>query len=137
MIGIDVREVRGLRGAPRLALLLLATCLAALGCPGAETGFSGEASPIQLVSTQVGGKNVYIPSTVLVVAGVPQVLSVYNTTDTPHGFRIAGLGIETVLPPGQEHAVELPALEGGRVYRIDCQLHPPHRNATLAVLPGR
>ena len=53
-----------------------------------------------------------------------------------HGFRIDGLSIETVLMPGEETSVSLPALRGGRVYRVHCHLHPAHRNATLVVLPG-
>lgn len=100
-------------------------------------GYSSESSPIQVVTTVIGGKNVFIPSTLVVTGGRPQSLSIYNTTDKAHGFRIAALGIEVILVPGQETAVELPALEGGRVLRIDCHLHPPHRTATLVVLPGR
>lgn len=93
---------------------------------------------VQLINANVGGKNVYLPSTVVAVAGVTRRLSIFNVHDTPHGFRIPGLGIETVLNPGQETVVELPAnLEGGKVYGINCQLHPPHRGASLVVLPGK
>ncbi len=77
-----------------------------------------------------------IPSTIVVTSGAPQTLSLFNTTDTPHGFRIAGLGIEAILPSKQEYRLELPALEGGRIYQINCHLHPPHRTAVLVVLPG-
>jgi heme/copper-type cytochrome/quinol oxidase subunit 2 len=85
----------------------------------------------------VGGKNIFIPSTIVVTAGRPQALSVFNTTDTPHGFAIRGLSIETVLAPGEETRVELPVLKGPEIYTIGCQLHPPHRTATLVVVPGR
>lgn len=99
-------------------------------------GFESDQSVIQVVSTNVQGKNVYIPGTIVVVAGKPHTLSLFNTTDVPHGFRIEGLDLETVLPPGEEHELALPELEGGHVYQIHCQLHPAHRTATLVVLPG-
>jgi heme/copper-type cytochrome/quinol oxidase subunit 2 len=92
------------------------------------------ASPIQVLSANVQGKNVYIPATIVVEEGRPQVLSIFNATDTPHGFAIPDLGIEVVLPVGEEFELKLPPLEGGRIHRIHCQLHAPHRNATLVVL---
>jgi heme/copper-type cytochrome/quinol oxidase subunit 2 len=115
--------------------------LAALGLVSAaasaeshEHGAVSKGRVIQVVSAVVGGKNVFIPSTIVVAAGTVNTLSIFNTTDKPHGFRIAGLGIETVLAPQQETKLELPALEGGAIYEINCQLHPAHRTATLAVL---
>ncbi len=98
--------------------------------------FTSDSKTIQVVSALVGGKNVFIPSTIVVTSGATRTLSLFNTTDTPHGFRIAALGIEAILPSKQEYRVELPALEGGRVYQINCHLHPPHRTAVLVVLPG-
>jgi hypothetical protein len=92
---------------------------------------------VQVVNTNVGGKNLFIPSTIVVVAGVTKTLSIFNTHDTPHGFKVPGLGIETVLDAGKETTVQLPAsLEGGRVWAVNCHLHPPHRHATIVVLPG-
>jgi hypothetical protein len=90
-----------------------------------------------MISAVVGGKNIFIPSTVVVTAGGPRTLSVFNTTDKPHGFAIKGLSIETVLYPGQETRVELPILKDSEIYTIGCQLHPPHRTATLVVVPSR
>lgn len=110
---------------------LLSIALAGVAHAG---GFVSDQSTIQVVSTNVQGKNVYIPGTIVVVAGKPHTLSFFNTTDVPHGFRIDGLDIETILPPQQEHELVLPALEGGHVYRIHCQLHPAHRSGTLVVL---
>lgn len=88
---------------------------------------------VEIVSTNVQGKNVFIPSTIVVEAGEPQVLSIYNTTDTPHGFSIAAANVHEVLPAGREHRVALPALEPG-IYKVHCQLHPPHRSARLLVV---
>jgi hypothetical protein len=36
----------------------------------------------------------------------------------------------------QEQELKLPALEGGKVYHVHCQLHPAHRTATFVVLPA-
>ena len=119
-----------------LALVAISTVAQAEGHGGGD-GFTSDQTVIQVISTNVQGKNVYIPSTIVVTAGKPITLSVFNTTDTPHGFAIAGIGVEAVLPSKVEHEVKLPALEGGHVYRIHCQLHPPHRSATLVVLPGK
>jgi len=102
-----------------------------------RSGFASDQSTVQVISTNVGGKNVYIPGTIVVTGGTSHTLSIFNTTDTPHGFSIAGLGIQVVLPPQEEVEVVLPPLEGGHVFRVHCHLHPPHRSATLVVLPER
>ena len=93
----------------------------------------GDTDVVEVVSTNVQGKNVFIPSTIVVEAGEPQVLSIFNTTDTPHGFSIVAADIHEVLPVRQEHRVELPAMKPG-IYAVHCQLHPPHRSARLLVV---
>lgn len=99
-------------------------------------GYHSDVATVQVISALVGGKNVFIPSTIVVSAGKSQSLSIFNTTDVPHGFAIEGLAIQAVLPPGEETLIELPILEAGAIYQINCQLHPPHRTATLVVVPG-
>jgi hypothetical protein len=118
------------------ALLALAALQAACQTQGAPSGFSSDQTTIQMVSTNVGGKNVFIPGTVVVASGRSHTLSIFNTTDTPHGFQIAALGIREVLPSGEELQVALPPLDGGHKYQIKSHLHPPHRSATLVVVPG-
>jgi heme/copper-type cytochrome/quinol oxidase subunit 2 len=120
----------------RLAAAVLALSLAA-GASAFAQGFTSDVDTIQIVSANVGGKNVFIPSTIVVTGGKPVTLSIFNTTDVPHGFAIPGIKIEAVLPVQEELAVKLPALEGGHVYQVNCQLHPAHRTATLVVLPGK
>lgn len=123
------------------ALGLLAAAGLFGGCAhgrwGHHMGFTDERSTVQMVSTLVGGKNVFIPSTVVVTSGSGHKLSVYNTTRTPHGFSIPGLGIETVLKPRKETVIDLPPLKPHMLYQIKCQLHPAHRTATLMVVPAR
>ena len=121
------------------ATTLLCLALASSGCTGGPTGaqgFPSDASSVQVVSTLVGDKNVFIPSTIAVAAGQPTSLSIYNTTDVAHGFAIPALGIQRVLPPREELEVALPALEGPRLFAIRCHLHTAHRTATLLVHPA-
>ncbi len=99
-----------------------------------KSGFASDVATTQMVTTKIGGKNVYIPSTVVIAAGATHTLSIYNTTDGPHGFKIEGLGVEVVLNPGEETNIVLNNLKGGNIYQIGCQLHPPHRTATLVVV---
>ncbi len=126
----------------RAALALAsAALLAAAGCAHhehhmAHHGFTSDTGTVQVVTTQLGGKNVFIPSTIVVTSGHPVKLSIFNTTDIPHGFHIAKLGISEVLPAQSEHEIELPALEPNQVLSITCHLHPAHRTATLVVLPA-
>jgi hypothetical protein len=114
-------------------LLSALTGLGAAGLAGAEH-HEGGPPVVQIVSTLVGGKNVFIPSTVVVGEKRAHTLSIFNTTDKPHGFSIPSLGIEAVLPEQRETAVLLPALEGDAIHGIVCQLHEAHRTATLVVL---
>ena len=100
-------------------------------------GYDDDRTEVQVVSVNVGGKNFFVPSTIVLTAGTGRKLSLFNTTDIPHGFAIPALGVEVVVPPGVETPIELPALEGGHVYAVNCHVHPPHRTATLVVLPAR
>lgn len=100
-------------------------------------GYTDERTSVQMVTAIVGGKNVYIPSTVVVTEGSGRKISVYNSTDTPHGFSIPGLGVEAVLPPRKETVIDLPPLKDHMLYQIQCQLHPAHRTATLMVVRGK
>ena len=111
----------------------VALAAAVLVLAGAARAEQHETPAIEMISTNVQGKNVFIPGTIVMTAGKPQKITIFNTTDTPHGFTIAAAGIQTVLPPKEEHVVEVPALAKG-IYWIDCQLHPPHRNAQLLVV---
>ncbi len=137
--------------APFANLAAAAALVAATGClslGAVETGqinagsvegvgFVDERGSVQMVSTLLGGKNVFIPSTVVLTEGTGRSLTIYNTTDTPHGFRIPSLGVEAILMNGEETVVALPPLEGGRIYNMVCHLHPPHRHATLIVVNAR
>ena len=130
-----------------VALALCATL--GLGCLSFQTnapieldastpapGFVDARTRVEVVSTMVGGKNLFIPSTIVFTEGEGRTLSFFNTTDQPHGMIIPDLGIQVVLPPQEEYLVELPPLVGGHVHDLQCHLHPPHRGAAIVVLPA-
>jgi hypothetical protein len=129
----------------RRALLALAVPALLAGCiherghghHARRHGFTDDRAAVQVVSTNIGGKNVFVPSTIVLTEGSGRRLSLFNTTDQPHGFAIPGLGVEVVLQPGVEQELELPTLEAHRLHAITCHLHPPHRGATLMVVPAR
>ena len=82
---------------------------------GTRVGFADDRTRVEIVTTQVGGKNIFIPSTVVLTEGAGRSLSFFNTTEQPHGMQIPGLGIEVLLPPGEEFVVDLPELQGNHV----------------------
>lgn len=89
---------------------------------------------LHVMTTKVGAKNIFIPSTLVVTLGSGRVLTIYNDTELPHNFTIPGLEIDVVLSPGEETQVVLPPLKEPAIYDIRCSLHPPHRHASLVVL---
>src|SRR5215510_548713 len=123
------------------ALVSIAVIVVAFGCHRPmhrdHHGFTSDTSTIQVVTTELGGKNVFIPSTIVVTSGHPVKLSIYNTTDVPHGFAIPALKVAEVIQPKSEQEIDLPALEPHQVLQIKCHLHEKHRTATLVVLPAK
>jgi heme/copper-type cytochrome/quinol oxidase subunit 2 len=127
-----------------MVFALFALIGATVGCHGGmhdrhggPHGFTSDTSTIQVVTTELGGKNVFIPSTIVVTSGHPVKLSIFNTTDVPHGFAIPALNIAQVVQPKTEQEIDLPAMEGHQILQIKCHLHEKHRTATLVVLPAR
>jgi heme/copper-type cytochrome/quinol oxidase subunit 2 len=100
-------------------------------------GYDDDRSVVQVTTTNVGGKNFFVPSTIVLTAGEGRKLSLFNTTDIPHGFAIPALGVEVIAQPGVETEIALPPLEGRHIHAINCHVHPPHRSATLVVLPAK
>ena len=117
-----------------VAAAVAVVLVAGAGLAGAQDPHAAHASgAIQVLSANVQGKNVFIPATIAVVEDAPHTLSVFNSTDTPHGFKIDAAGVEVILQPGVETTVELKGMKSG-IYPIHCHLHPPHRGGQLLVL---
>jgi len=99
----------------------------------ALAGCSGESVEPAISIAVVDGKPDFSPKTVTVDTDDTVDLSVTNTTDKTHGFRIEGYGITRLVDPTAppEH-VKFTAYRGG-IFRIMCQLHEAHQTATLIV----
>ena len=132
LLGGLARAITGLLG---VFVLLLLGC-GHHGRHGHAGRFASAGWDVEIVSAKIGGKNVFIPSTIAVADHNPVTLTIFNTTDTPHGFAIDELGIREVIPSREETRIELPKLRGYKLLKIYCQLHPPHRSATLVVFRG-
>jgi len=100
-------------------------------------GFVDDRDAVQVLNIKLGTRVTFVPATIVVTAGTGRKLSIFNDTDMPHGFRIPGLAVEVLLPPGEETLVVLPPLLGPQIYGSECHLHVPHRHASLVVLPAR
>lgn len=100
-------------------------------------GFVDDREVVQVLNVELGTHVAFVPATIVVTSGTGRKLSIFNDADAPHGFRIPGLALEVLLPPGEETLVELPPLTGPQIYGIECHLHAPHRHASLVVLSGR
>ena len=100
-------------------------------------GFVDDREVVQVLNTKIGTRVTFVPATIVVTTGSDRKLSIFNDTDMPHGFRIPGLAVEALLPPGEETLVALPPLIAPQIYGIECHLHVPHRHASLVVVPAR
>lgn len=86
----------------------------------------------RIAATSVRGRAGFAPDPVTVDKGDKITLTVGNTTDRTHGFRIEGYGVARTVDPGKPIRVVFRADKPG-VYKIDCQLHPAHGIASLIV----
>lgn len=66
------------------------------------------------------------------VTGNGGTITVRNTLDAPHGFKVSKLGIEEVVDANSTRSFKVSNVEPGE-YTIDCQLHSAHKESTLVV----
>lgn len=66
------------------------------------------------------------------VTGNGGTITVRNTLDAPHGFKISELGLEEVIEANSTRSFQVDNVEPGE-YTIDCQLHSAHKESTLVV----
>ena len=74
---------------------------------------------------------VFVP-TEKTVNGNGGTITVRNTLDAPHGFKISKLGLEEVIEANSTRSFKVNNVEPGE-YTIDCQLHSAHKESTLVV----
>jgi plastocyanin len=117
-----------------LALIL---SVALVGCGSGEQG-SESAKQMKDVPFETtytieiqDGSKVFTPES-RTVKGNTGKITVKNTLDAPHGFKIADLGIEKVVDANATTTINVDTAEPGE-YTIDCQLHSAHKHGKLTV----
>lgn len=110
--------------------------IALVGCGGADQGTeSDQAEAVSFETSYVveiqDGSKVFTPET-RTVTGNTGTISVENTLDAPHGFKISELGIEEVVEANKSLTIDLDRVEPGE-YTVDCQLHAAHKHGKLVV----
>ena len=123
-----MREIQGWsRHLSWLVVLLLVLML------GAGAAAAAEAKKFTLMNVVLDGTKIWLPSSLMVHQGDEVELTLINKLDDPHGFQIAEVGIEAVVPPKAQMTVQFTASQPG-VHRYICHIHPPHLGGQLLVL---
>jgi nitrosocyanin len=86
-----------------------------------------------LINILLDGTNIWLPSSLMVEQGDEVELTIINKLNEPHGFEIAALGIEEVIPPQAQRTVTFTAGKTG-IYNYRCPLYPPHVGGQLLVI---
>jgi nitrosocyanin len=79
------------------------------------------------------GVKIWVPESIFAKKGDTVKLRLINKLDAEHGYKIEALGIEKVVPAQSAVEVSFTADKAG-IFRISCQLHPPHVVGQLVVL---
>ena len=85
-----------------------------------------------IAATLVSGSPGFSPDTITVDKKDNVRLKVGNETDKVHGFSIEGYRVKREVKPNETVEVKLKAFRAG-TFKIFCQLHPQHQQATLVV----
>ncbi len=86
-----------------------------------------------LMNILLDGTNIWLPASLMVEQGDAVELTIVNKLKEPHGFVIAALGIEEVIPPQAQRTVTFTAAKAG-IYDYRCPLYPPHVGGQLLVI---
>ena len=111
-----------------VAVIFLCTLVVHSGAPSAA-----EPKKFTLINVSLDDSKIWLPSSMIVRTGDEVEVTLINKLDTPHGFKIEALGIETVLQPMSKTTVRFKADKPG-AYPFICQLHPPHIGGEILVL---
>lgn len=99
----------------------------------AVAGCGGKTDRAAINVAVVNGKPGFVPPTISVHAGDKVDLTVRNSTDKTHGFRIEGYGVTKLSDPTAPPLHVRFTADRPGVFKIMCQLHPAHQTATLVV----
>lgn len=86
-----------------------------------------------LINVIFDDTKIWLPSSLIVREGDTVELTLINTLDVPHGFRIDTFGIEAVINAKSKSTVTFTA-KGTGLHSYVCHLHPPHIGGQILVL---
>jgi plastocyanin len=86
-----------------------------------------------LINVIFDDTKIWLPSSLIVEEGDTVELTLINTLDVPHGFKIDTFGVEAVINAKSKSTVKFTA-KGAGIHPYVCQLHPPHIGGQILVL---
>jgi plastocyanin len=86
-----------------------------------------------LINVIFDDTKIWLPSSLIVHEGDTIELTLINTLDVPHGFRIDTFGIEAIINAKSKSTVQFTA-KGTGIHSYICHLHPPHIGGQILVL---
>lgn len=112
----------GVLGVVSLMWILLGTSPAA-----------AEAKKFTLINVVFDDTKIWLPSSLIVQEGDEVELTLINTLDLPHGFKLEAFGVEEVVQAKAQATVKFTAKAAG-LYPYICQMHPPHIGGQILVV---
>ena len=94
---------------------------------------AAEPTKFTVINVVLDGTKIWLPSSLIVHQGDDVELTLINKLDDPHGFQIAALGIEEVVPPKAQLTVKFTAAQPG-AHSYICHIHPPHIGGQMLIL---
>ena len=113
----------------RIWLMMLLTVLML----GVGDAAAAEPTKFTVITVVLDGTKIWLPSSLIVHQGDDVELTLINKLDDPHGFQIAALGIEEVVPPKAQLTVKFTAAQPG-AHSYICHIHPPHIGGQMLIL---
>lgn len=122
--------LRQCRAVHVIGIAVVALLLALVVHPGSAQAADQKFTLINVIFDDT---KIWLPSSLIVYEGDTIELTLINTLDVPHGFRIDTFGIEAVINAKSKSTVKFTA-KGTGLHSYVCHLHPPHIGGQILVL---
>jgi heme/copper-type cytochrome/quinol oxidase subunit 2 len=122
--------LRQCRAVPVIGIAVVALLLTLVAHPGSAQAADQKFTLINVIFDDT---KIWLPSSLIVHEGDTIELTLINTLDVPHGFRIDTFGIEAIINAKSKSTVQFTA-KGVGLHPYVCHLHPPHIGGQILVL---
>lgn len=122
--------LRQCRAVPIIGIAVVTLLLTLVVHPGSAQAADQKFTLINVIFDDT---KIWLPSSLIVHEGDTVELTLINTLDVPHGFRIDTFGIEAVINAKSKSTVKFTA-KGVGLHPYVCHLHPPHIGGQILVL---